>query len=830
MHIPGKRVIAVPAITVALVLAGVGLVGAPGALAATPTAPSAPAGLTVTPGNTTAALSWTAPSNGGSAITGYNVYEATTSGGENYSAAVNGSTLLTGTTDSVTGLTNATTYYFTVEAVNAIGSSVASSEVFAIPAATVPGPPRNLTATAADLSAVVTWLAPTDPGGSNITGYTVTAADSTLASRGGQTCSWTSGALSCTTTGLTNGDSYTFTATATNSLGTGVASSASSSILPAVTAPAAPAGLKATPGNTTAALSWTAPANGGSAITGYNVYEATTSGAENYSAAVNGSILLTGTTDSVTGLTNGTTYYFTVKAVNTVGSSPASDEAWAAPATTPVVPGAPTSVAATAGDNSAMVSWVAPSSSGSSNITGYSVTAADATHSSGGGQTCTWSTGSLSCTLTGLSNNDSYTFTVTATNSVGTGVASSASSSVVPGFIEPSAVTTLSAIPGDGTVTLSWSAPATGGAPIDGYNLYEGTTPGGENYGSAFNGHILITGTSATVSGLTNGHRYYFTVEAVNDVGSSDASNEAWAVATATVSGPPINATATAGSKGTATVTWNAPFRSGSSAVVGYVVTPYLGAVAQASQVFNSTAVSETVSGLYPGSVYTFTIAAINASGKGASSDQSNTVTVPMAYSAVALLLYPSTVTYGQEQVEKFSVTVSPNYPGPVPAGSVSIKKSTTTLCVIQLSSAKGSCTLTGMQLPTRTYSVYATYSRNANFVGSTSPNKKLTVGKETSKTALKLSATKVTFGHEQLQRFSVTVSPRYTGATPTGSVSVKKSTTTLCVIKLSSGKGSCTLTSMQLPTRPYSVYATYGGDATFLGSPSPSASFTVAG
>jgi predicted RNA-binding protein with TRAM domain len=827
MHILGKRVIAVPAITVALVLAGVGLVGAPGAFAVTPTAPSAPAGLTATPGNTTAALSWTVPANGGSAITGYNVYEGTTSGGENYSAAVNGSTLLTGTTYSVTGLTNATTYYFTVEAVNAIGSSVASSEVFAIPAATVPGPPRNLTATPADVSAVVTWLAPTDPGGSNITSYKVTAADSTLASRGGQTCSWTSGALSCTTTGLTNGDSYTFTATATNSLGTGVASSASSAILPAVTAPAAPTGLKATPGNTTAALSWTAPANGGSAITGYNVYEGTTSGGES-SVAVNGT-LLAGTTDSVIGLTNGTTYYFTVKAVNTVGSSAASNEAWATPATAPVVPGAPTSVVATAGDNSAMVNWVAPSSSGSSNITGYSVTAADATHTSGGGQTCTWTTGSLFCTLTGLTNNDSYTFTVTATNSVGSGVASSASNSVVPGFTEPSAVTTLSAMPGDRTVTLSWSAPTTGGAPINGYNLYEGTTSGGENYGSAFNGQVLITGTSATVSGLTNGHKYYFTVEAVNDVGSSNASNEVWAVATATVSGAPINVTATAGSNGTATVTWNAPFRSGGSAVVGYVVTPYLGTVAQASQVFNSTAVTETVSGLYPGSVYTFTIAAINASGNGASSAQSNTITVPMAYSTVALLLYPSTVTYGQEQVEKFSVTVSPNYPGPVPAGSVSIKKSTTTLCVIQLSSAKGSCTLTGMQLPTRTYSVYATYSRNANFVGSNSSSKKLTVGKETSKTALKLSATKVTFGHEQLQRFSVTVSPRYTGATPTGSVSVKKSTSTLCVIKLSSGKGSCTLTSMQLPTRPYSVYATYGGDATFLGSPSHSASFTVA-
>jgi phosphodiesterase/alkaline phosphatase D-like protein len=120
-----------------------GLVGvAPAALAATPTAPSAPTGLSATPGNTTVALTWTAPTdNGGSVITGYNVYEGTSVGGENYSTAVNGSTLIATTTYSVTGLTNATKYYFTVKAVNAIGSSAPSNEAWATPAATVPGPP-----------------------------------------------------------------------------------------------------------------------------------------------------------------------------------------------------------------------------------------------------------------------------------------------------------------------------------------------------------------------------------------------------------------------------------------------------------------------------------------------------------------------------------------------------------------------------------------------------------------------------------------------------------------------------------------------------------------
>jgi len=99
------------------------------------------------PGDTTVVLAWTAPkTNGGSAITGYNVYEGTSAGGENYSSPVNGGTLITTTTTTVTGLTNATAYYFTVKATNAVGSSGASNEAWAIPAATVPGAPTHVVA------------------------------------------------------------------------------------------------------------------------------------------------------------------------------------------------------------------------------------------------------------------------------------------------------------------------------------------------------------------------------------------------------------------------------------------------------------------------------------------------------------------------------------------------------------------------------------------------------------------------------------------------------------------------------------------------------------
>ena len=89
------------------------------------------------------------------------------------------------------------------------------------------------------------------------------------------------------------------------------------------------------------------------------------------------------------------------------------------------VPGKPTAVTATAGNASALVSWTAPSDSGSSSITSYTVT------SSPDGKSCLTS-GALSCTVSSLTNGQAYTFTVTATNDAGTGPVSDASNSVTP--------------------------------------------------------------------------------------------------------------------------------------------------------------------------------------------------------------------------------------------------------------------------------------------------------------------------------------------------------------------------------------------------------------
>ena len=178
--------------------------------------------------------------------------------------------------------------------------------------------------------------------------------------------------------------------------------------------PSAPSGPTATAGNGSATVSWTVPAANRNPISGYTV-----------TASPGGATVTTSTSTTSTsfgGLANGTTYTFTVRATNGLGhGAPSVASNAVTPAT---VPGAPTAVGATSGNGSATVSWTPPASNGGSAVTGYTVTA------SPGGATAI--SAGTSAVVSGLSNGTSYTFTVTATNTAGTGPASSASNAVSP--------------------------------------------------------------------------------------------------------------------------------------------------------------------------------------------------------------------------------------------------------------------------------------------------------------------------------------------------------------------------------------------------------------
>ena len=280
------------------------------------TVPGAPTGLTAIAGNGQVTLSWTAPaSDGGEQLSGYNVFEGTTPDLSGSAPVTN----VTGTTVTLPALTNGTTYYFQVAAVNTAGQGRLSDEVSAVPV-TVPGAPTGLTATRGNAQVVLSWAAPASDGGSKVTGYDLyvgTTADLS----GNAPVARVTGTV-VTVTNLINGTRYYFRVTAVNRVGEGRPSNEVSAV--PLTVPGAPTGLTATPGNSQVTLSWAAPTSGGAAISGYLIYEGTSPRHET-GKPVNGS-LVNGTSYTVTGLANGTTYYFRVTAVNTAGEGPSSAE------------------------------------------------------------------------------------------------------------------------------------------------------------------------------------------------------------------------------------------------------------------------------------------------------------------------------------------------------------------------------------------------------------------------------------------------------------------------------------------------------------------------
>jgi subtilase family serine protease len=190
---------------------------------------------------------------------------------------------------------------------------------------TVPGAPVNLQATGSNQSASLQWAAPLDNGGSGITSYDIyrgTSSNGEVLVHSGVT------GTSYTDSGLTNGTTYYYEVTAVNGVGEGGRSNEAVAT-PAPGVPGAPTGLQATGNNNSVSLSWTGPLdNGGSLVSGYDVYRGTSPGGESSTPIATGVT----TTSYVDGTAvNGTTYYYKVTALNGTGEGARSNEASATP-------------------------------------------------------------------------------------------------------------------------------------------------------------------------------------------------------------------------------------------------------------------------------------------------------------------------------------------------------------------------------------------------------------------------------------------------------------------------------------------------------------------
>ncbi|MEI6795430.1 MAG: fibronectin type III domain-containing protein [Methanomassiliicoccales archaeon] len=559
-------------------------------------APDPPLFVAATPGDSQVRVNWTAPaSDGGSTITGYNVFFGLTNATDTQFGSVVGPDVHS---VNVTGLVGSGPYYFAVEAVNAVGGSAKSNTAVVSPWGP-PDPPHLESAIAGSSEVNLTWSAPLLSNGTAPITYNVyfgvNSPPSTLYAIVGQ------GVLGIHITGLDPAIQYYFAVSTNTSLGEGPLSNLRGAI--PFTTPSEPrvAEIWYNYGNVT--FNWAAPlSDGGSPLLGYKVC------VNPLSEPIEWGLLLPPTTLETTVYFNqmrDVWYRQLVVAVNAAGEGDVFDAGSFRNSRSLDVPEI-TRFSADPGVIS--LEWTLVISSGGTAATGYALYyGLDSAPTSVYAIYPDWVQGAQ---VTDLAPG-AYSFGVRAIFDT---VYSNLSNIYFATFIAlPGPPTSPLATPGLEMVTLTWDAPASeGSSPISGYRIYWGLEETQMFLGLDVNASQL----AAVVNGLIPGHRYYFAVGAMTIDGIGPTAGAVSAVPY-TLAEPPYLYSAAPGIE-TVILDWGSSQYDGGLPLLGYQV--YYGraedSYVQFGAMLDPSVRRITVTGLTPQVQYYFSLTSITAAGE----------------------------------------------------------------------------------------------------------------------------------------------------------------------------------------------------------------------
>ncbi|MGA1872984.1 MAG: fibronectin type III domain-containing protein, partial [Thermoplasmatota archaeon] len=532
-----------------------------------------------------------------------------------------------------TTVRNGIVYNYRITALNMRGEGN-SSMTRSILVGDVPSEPLNLTSVpTGPLELTITWEPPLHDHNVTITGYAVYRKNMT----GEYVMISVVEDVRYADSGLETGMEYEYSVSAVNAIGEGGRSN--TSIGRALVLPGIVNSIDIVEFDGGVTLNWEAPAfTGGGEITHYDIFR----GAEGSPMVYLNSTVDPTYTD--VGLTNGEGYLYRVEAYNGLGNGNGTVTIRASPYT---YPGGPEIIVHSRGDMSVSLEWAPPELDGGREIIGYVIGYRSLEDES---LEIVHEERNLSINIGDLSPGAVYEFMVRAENMRGAGPFSDPVEVMIITLPEkPEDLIEVST--GDGNVTVSWSEPLfDGGVPITGYRVLRE----GEEIALVDNGTFSVTD-----QGLVNGVLYSFAVQAVNELGGGEFSDELLAVPLTTPGAPvKLRITQVDGGLG---LTWEAPLMDGGSRISAYSV--YRKAPGEAPEMISHTPdPGYADDGVGHGVQYSYFVTASNVRGEGDPSDEVGAVFRP-APGAVSNL---TVILEGRE------VHLTWNPPAPAPGLEIS--------------------------------------------------------------------------------------------------------------------------------------------------------------